>query len=206
MLKRNEQVREDFKRLINGDFRLEQLVFADESRFNGLTLKRPYAWSIHGERASRFEFSLRGQTYSLLPALSLDGVLHLEVVENAVSGDDFLRFVQGLLPQMNKWPLNNSVLVIDNASIHNVAGIREAVEDHGARLLFLPLYSPDFNPIELAFSTIKAWLRRYHERVDEGLQSENGVVYDIFWEAVQSITVGDAKGWYKQCGYTLGVE
>ena len=181
-------------------------MFADESRFNRLTLRRPYAWSIRGERASRFEFSLRGQTYSLLPALSLDGILHLEVVENAVSGDDFLRFVQGLLPRMNKWPLNNSVLVMDNASIHNVAGIREVVEEHGARLLFLPSYSPDFNPIELAFSTIKAWLRRYHERVDEGLQSDDGLVCEVFRESVQSITVEDAKGWYRQCGYTLGVE
>jgi transposase len=105
---------------------------------------------------------------------------------------------------MNKWPLPNSVLVIDNASIHNVAGIREAVEEHGARLLFLPSYSPDFNPIELAFSTIKAWLQSYCERVDEGLQSEDGVAYDVFWEAVKSITVGDAKRWYRHCGYTLG--
>jgi transposase len=69
-------------------------------------------------------------------------------------------FIQGLLPHMNKWPLPNSVLVVDNASIHKVAGIREMVEEQGARLLFLPAYSPDFNPIELAFSTIKAWLRK----------------------------------------------
>ena len=176
-------------------------MFADESHFNRLTLRRPYAWSIRGERASRFEFTLRGQKYSLLPAISLDGILHLEVVENAVTGADFLRFVQGLLPRMNKWPLPNSVLVVDNASIHKVAGIREAVEEHGARLLFLPAYSPDLNPIELAFSSIKAWLRRYRERVDEGLESENGEIYDTFWEAVHSVTAGDAKGWYKHCGY-----
>ena len=181
-------------------------MFADESHFNRLLSRRPYTWSIRGERAARFEFSLRGQKYSLLPALSLDGILYLEVVENAVTGDDFLRFVQGLLPRMNKWPLPNSVLVIDNASIHNVAGVREAVEEYGARLLFLPSYSPDFNPIELAFSTIKTWFRSYCKRVDEGLQSEDGVVNDVFWEAVQSITAGDIKGWYTHCGYASGVE
>ena len=60
---------------------------------------------------------------------------------------------------MNKWPLPNSVLVINNASIHRVDGIREMVQEHGARLVYLPAYSPDFNPIELAFSSIKAWLR-----------------------------------------------
>ena len=181
-------------------------MFADESHFNQLALRRPYAWSIRGERGFCFKFSLRGEKYSLLPALSLDGILHLEVVKNAVTGDDYLRFVQGLLPKMNKWPLPKSVLVINNTSIHNVAGIREAVEEHGAHILFLPSYSPDLNPIGMVFSTIKAWFQRYCERVDEGLQSEDGEVYDIFWEAVQSITVGDAKRWYRHCGYTQGVE
>jgi hypothetical protein len=134
------------------------LVFADESHFNWLTLRRPYAWSLRGERASQHEFQFRGAKYSLLPAISLDGILHLEVVENAITGADFHRFVHGLLPRMNKWPLPNSVLVVNNMSIHKVAGIHEMVEEHGARLLYLPAYSPDFNPIELAFSTIKAWL------------------------------------------------
>ena len=83
----------------------------------------------------------------MLPALSLDGILHLEVVENAVTGADFRRFVEGLLLHMNEFPLPNSVLVIDNASIHKVEGIRELVEDRGARLIYLPSYSPDFNPI-----------------------------------------------------------
>jgi len=59
---------------------------------------------------------------------------------------------------MNKWPLPNSVLVVDNTSIHKVAGICEMVKEHSARLLYLPAYSPDFNLIELLFSTIKAWL------------------------------------------------
>jgi transposase len=52
---------------------------------------------------------------------------------------------------MNEWPLPNSILVVDNASIHKVASIREMVEECGARLVYLPVYSLDFNPIELAF-------------------------------------------------------
>jgi transposase len=136
-----------------------------------------------------------------LPALSLDGILHLEVIDSAITSEDFLRFVQGLLPHMNEWPLPRSVLVIDNASIHKVAGIREMVEGRGARLLYLPTYSPDFNPIELAFSTIKAWLRTNRDRVNQELESENGFVYDMFWEAVHSVTSEQAKGWFKHCGY-----
>lgn len=137
----------------------------------------------------------------MLPALSLDGILHLEVVENAITGDDFRRFVQGLLPRMNRWPLPHSVLIVDNASIHKVEGIRELVEGHGARLIYLPSYSPDLNPIELAFSSIKAWLRANRARVNAALQSDDGSMYDAFWEAVHAVTRGKAKGWYSYCGY-----
>ena len=178
-------------------------MFADESHFNRLTLRRPYAWSRRGERATRYEFSFRGTKYSMLPALSLDGIIHLEVVEDAVTGADFRRFVEGLLTRMNEFPLPNSVLVIDNASIHKVDGIREMVEDRGARLLYLPSYSPDFNPIELAFSTIKQWLRSNRDRVNQQLESDDGTIYDIFWEAVHSVTAEQARGWYKHCGYTV---
>ena len=139
----------------------------------------------------------------MLPALSLDGILHLEVVENAITGADFHRFVEGLLPRMNEFPLPNSVLVIDNASIHKVEGIREMVEDRGARLVYLPSYSPDFNPIELAFSTIKQWLRLNRDRVNRELESVDGTVYNVFWEAVHSVTAEQARGWYKHCGYTV---
>jgi transposase len=164
-------------------------------------LRRPYAWSKRGERATRYEFSFRGSKYSILPAISLDGILHLEVLDKAINGDDFRSFVEGLLPRMNEWPLPNSVLVVDNASIHKVAGIRQMVEERGARLLYLPAYSPDFNPIELAFSKIKSWMRMNRDRLNRELESENGTVYNSFWEAVHSVTVEHARGWYKHCGY-----
>lgn len=137
----------------------------------------------------------------MLPALSLDGILHLEVVENAVTGAAFRRFVEDLLPRMNKWPLPNSVLVVDNASIHKVAGIRELVEGHGMRLMFLPSYSPDLNPIELAFSSIKAWLHANRDHVNQEMESETGMVYNALWQAVHSVTPDKARGWYKHCGY-----
>jgi transposase len=89
---------------------------------------------------------------------------------------------------MNKWPLPNSVLVVDNASIHKVAGIREMVEENGVRLLFLPAYSPDFN-IELAFSTIKAWLCAHRDQVNQEMESEDSSVYNVLWQAVHSVTL-----------------
>ena len=148
-----------------------------------------------------YDFSLRGTKYSILPAISLDGIVHLEVLDKAISGEDFRNFVRGLLTRMNKWPLPKSVLVVDNASIHKVAGIREMVEEHGAHLVYLPAYSPDFNPIELAFSKIKSWLRANRDRLNQELESGSASVYSSFWEAVHSVTAEHAKGWFSHCGY-----
>jgi hypothetical protein len=163
-------------------------------------MRRPYAWSLRGECACQYEFQFRGAKYSILPAISIDGIIHLEVLDNAVTGVDFRRFVQDLLPRMNEWPLPNSVLVVDNASIHKVAGIQEMVEERGARLLYLPSYSPDFNPIELAFLSIKAWLRANRDHLDE---NQAGTVYDALWQAVHAISAESARGWYKHCGYII---
>ena len=111
----------------------------------------------------------------MLPVLSLDGILHLEVLENAITGEDFRQFVEGLLPRMNEWPPPNLVLVIDNVAIHKVEGIREMVEERGSRLLYLPAYSPDYNPIENTFSSIKSWLRSNcnHVNIDVTKQRVN---------------------------------
>ena len=67
--------------------------------------------------------------YSILPAISLDGIIHLEVVDHAFNGREFANFVRGVLDQMQPWPLLNSVLVMDNACIHKVQGIQEMVEE-----------------------------------------------------------------------------
>jgi hypothetical protein len=200
-LERNEKDREDFKRNVSVHYRPEHLVFADESHFNRLTLRRPYAWSKCGERASRHEFQFSGTKYSVLPALSLDGILHLEVVENVVTGAIFRRFIEGLLPLMNKWPLPNSVLVVDNASIQKVAGIRELVEERGMRLMILPSYSPDLNPIELTFSSIKAWVNANRDHVNQEMADEDGTVNNVLRQAVYSVTPEEAQDWYKHCGY-----
>lgn len=76
--------------------------------------------------------ALRGHRYSILPALSLDGILHLEVLDHAFTGVEFQDFIRGVLDQMQPWPLPNSVLVMDNARIHTVHGICEMIEERYA--------------------------------------------------------------------------
>lgn len=139
----------------------------------------------------------------MLPAMSLDGILHIEVLDKAITGKDFRRFIQGLLPHMNKWPLPKSVLVFDSALIHRDPSIYKMVDERGARLLVLPVHSPDLNPIDLAFSTIKTWLDTNCERVNQVMELDNGTVRDVFWEAARSITAEQAKEWYGDCGYIL---
>ena len=104
---------------------------------------------------------------------------------------------------MNAWPLPKSVLVIDNASIHKFASICELVKECSTCLLYLLAYSPDFNPIELAFSAIKAWLCENCDHVNQELESPDGTVYNTLWEGIHSVTVEHTKGWYMHCGYHI---
>jgi hypothetical protein len=135
----------------------EQLVFADESGYNRFTSRRPYGWAFEGDRARRRDFFIRGIKYvtrefvdddlvwfvrhsydhlnriSLLPALSLDGIVYFIVKEGSHNAASFATFVDGLLYHMNPFPHPKSVLVIDNAGIHKAPEIRAMVE---ARYVF----------------------------------------------------------------------
>lgn len=132
--------------------------------------------------------------YSILPALSLDRILHVEVLDHPVAGADFLTFIEGLLEHMQPWPLPNSVLVMDNAAIHRVDGVCKMIEAHGLHLVYLPAYSPDLNPIEEAFSSIKAWLRGNHDYILGEVEGDGADPYRVIWDAIYSVTPEDAYG------------
>ena len=115
------------------------------------------------------------------------------VVDGAVNGDVFEAFVeQVLVPELRP----GDVVIMDNLSSHKRQRIRELIEDAGARLVFLPPYSPDLNPIELVFAKVKQLLRSMACRTRDAL-----------WKAMQSVldqvTPSDAINCYKHCGYTL---
>ena len=90
----------------------------------------------------------------MLPALSLDGIIALDIVEGSYNTRLFAHFINGLLDQMRPFPLPNSVIVMDNCRIHNDPFILDMITSRGMRYEFLLPYSPDYNPIELAFSAI----------------------------------------------------
>jgi hypothetical protein len=144
--------------------------------------------------------------YSILPAISLDGVLHLDIITRSWTAEEFCSFIDVLLDQMNPYPQKNSVLVLDNASAHHFDDLREVVEGRGMRLRYLPPYSPDFNPIEQGFSAMKAWIRRNNDLVLGELTGEPGDEtcdpFAVLWEAVfDSMIPENIIGWYRDSGY-----
>lgn len=86
------------------------------------------------------------------------------------------------------------IVVRDNLRVHKGARVREAIEARGCQVLFLPPYSPDFSPIEEAFSKLKAFLRKVGARIREELQ-------EAIIQALGTITAQDARGWFQHCGY-----
>ncbi|KAL5641149.1 hypothetical protein ACGC1H_001587 [Rhizoctonia solani] len=105
---------------------------------------------------------------------------------------------------MNPFPGKNSVILMDNASIHKSAELREMVESRGMRLLFIPAYSPDMNPIEKAFSAIKAWLRRNQAEASYQLSGSLGTnPVQFLLSAVFSITPAKAHGWFQSSNYVM---
>jgi transposase len=150
--------------------------------------------------------------------MSLDGILHLAIQDHPYTAVQFNSFVDALLDSMNPFPQPNSVIVMDNASIHKSADLLQMVEERyvqsldfkwldiwlilnsGMRLLYLSPYSPDFNPIEEAFSCIKAWIRLHRDQVLVEMEGDDA--YEILWEAVfTSVTVDKVQGWFGDCGY-----
>ena len=117
------------------------------------------------------------KTTTFLAALRHDGLSAPCVFDGAINGERFLAYVeQVLVPTLRAGDL----VVMDNLAAHKVAGVREAIEAAGARLLYLPPYSPDLNPIEQAFAKLKALLRSAAARTIEALWHTIGQLLDAF--------------------------
>ena len=129
----------------------------------------------------------RGTRISTIAAISTSGLIGYELHTGSVRGEEFHDFVRGtLIPNMNPYDgeSDNSILVMDNCSIHYVEEILALLQSAGILVLFLPPYSPDLNPIELTFSYLKRYLQE-HEHI---ILAANNVT-DVIKSAFDSITV-----------------
>ena len=153
-----------------------RLVSLDET-WASTNMTRARGRSPSGTRLAMAVPRGRYKTTTFVAALRREGLTAPTVVDGAINGDVFVAYVrQQLVPTLRP----GDVVVMDNLSSHKRAEVREAIEGAGARLEYLPAYSPDFNPIEMAFSKLKALLRKAGERTVEGLWRLLGRVLDDF--------------------------
>lgn len=165
-------------------------VFIDET-WAKTNMTRRYGRSQRGRRLLEKTPCGRWETTTFLGALRATGFVAPLTVAGAINGDLFRAWVeQHLAPALKPGDL----VVMDNLSSHKVAGIRQAIESVGAEVLYLPPYSPDLNPIELAFSKLKKMLRDGAERTTDKLAKLCGTILDFFAEK-------ECRGYFKHCGY-----
>ena len=135
---------------------LKQLVFIDETSVS-TTITRLYGRAPLGERLIQKVPHGNWKTITFVAALRHDRVTAPFVLEGPMNGEMFKAYVeQSLAPTLKR----DDIVFMDNVSVHKVSGIEEAIEARGAILFYLPAYSPDFNPIEQLFATLKALLRK----------------------------------------------
>jgi len=170
--------------------RAVDLVFLDETGSHlGYTPTR--AWAPRGRRAHAAAPRNPGENKTVVAALTLDGVGSLMRFDGGMTGARFEGYVRHVLaPTLRP----GQVVVADNLRAHHAAGARAAIEARGAQLRHLPPSSPDFSPIEHAFSKVKQALRRAQARTDDALRAAT-------WAAFATITHADAAGWFAHCGY-----
>jgi len=170
----------------------KRFVFVDECGTN-ITLTRLYARAPRGERAFGKVPRNWDKNVTLIAAMSAEGMGQAMSVEGATDGAAFEAYVKHfLLPTLKE----GQVVVMDNLQVHKSTKVRKLVESVGASVLFLPPYSPDFSPIEEAFSKIKTILRRVEARTQETLVEAIG-------QALDAVSHRDALGWFAHRGYQL---
>jgi transposase len=138
----------------------------------------------------------RGKNTTLLASMSVEGMGPSLAMEGATNSQVFETYVERVLaPNLSR----GQVVVMDNLSAHKGERVRELIEGRGCELLYLPPYSPDFNPIEEAFSKIKALIRKAEARSREALLEAIG-------SAISALSAKDARGFFEHCGYRAVVQ
>lgn len=168
----------------------ERLVFIDET-WASTNMARQYGRAPRGQRLRMSVPHGHWKTTTFVGALRLTGMVAPMVLDGPINGLAFQAYIdQVLVPELKA----GDVVVIDNLGSHKGAGVRAAIEAAGARLLYLPPYSPDFNPIENAFAKLKALLRKAAERTVEGLWTKIG-------ELLPAFTPRECANYFAAAGY-----
>jgi hypothetical protein len=179
-------------------YSMDRLVFLDESAANERTGYRKRGWSPVGVDCTDLVTTKWFTRWSVLLVLTINGYLPDPLIyQDSINQAMFNWFVQNrVLLHLSQ----DSVIVLDNASIHKGPALVELVDAAGHELLYLPPYSPDMNPIEQTFNVLKAWIRRQIE------QAQRFNTFGAFLAYAVEHGVGDVEGHYLASGYRREAE
>jgi len=168
----------------------ERLVFIDETGAS-TKMARIRGRAKRGQRCRAAIPHGHWKTTTLTAGLRLNGLAVPMVLDGPMNGEAFRAYIkQVLVPELGK----GDVVIMDNLPAHKVTGVRQAIEGVGARLLYLPPYSPDFNPIEMAFSKLKALLRKAAARTIPDL-------WDVIADGIDRFTPEECQNYFAAAGY-----
>jgi transposase len=188
---RVQHAREAYRQRITA-LDLRRLKFVDESGVN-LAMTRLYGRAPAGERAIGSVPQNYGQNVTILGSLGVQGLEAVMTVDGATDTEVFRTYVKRVLgPTLTP----GDIVVMDNLGAHKAVGVQQAIARRGARLLYLPPYSPDLSPIEPCWSKLKTALRKAKARTRAALDA-------AIAEAITTVSHTDAWGWFKHCGYSI---
>jgi transposase len=168
----------------------ERLLFVDECGTH-TSLAPLYGYAPRGERLHLSVPRKRGKNTTVLASMSLEGMGPSLAVEGATTALVFEAYVERVLaPSLYE----GQIVIMDNLGAHRPKRIRELIEERGCELLYLPSYSPDYNPIEEAFAKIKNLLRKAAARTREALVEAIGA-------ALSAVSAADIRGFFEHAGY-----
>ena len=175
-------------------YQLDDLHFLDET-WSSTNMIRTHGYAPLGERLIGKVPQAHWKTISFVGALTTRGIVAPWALDQGMTGDWFLAYVRQILVPVLR---PGNVVIMDNLSSHKVSGVQEAIESVGAKVLLLPKYSPDLNPIEKAFSKLKGLLRSAAARTVPKL-------YGALRKIVGKITPEESVGYLRHCGYSAAI-
>jgi len=166
------------------------LIFIDETAAS-TKMARLRGRSLRGERCRAAVPHGHWKTTTFTAGLRLNGLAAPMLLDGPMNGTAFLAYTEQVLaPELRP----GDIVVMDNLPSHKISGVREAIEKVGAKLVFLPPYSPDFNPIEMAFSKLKALLRKAAARTVDDL-------WTVVANSLAAFTPAECRHYFEAAGY-----
>ena len=166
------------------------IIVIDESG-SDLKMTTDYSRALGGARAKSSKPFKTDEKFSIIGAISMFGIVAITYLKLAVNTDAFMAYIKNFLLHKIK---PGQYVILDNVKFHKNKEIISIIEGKGAKVVFLPPYSPDLSPIEKMWSKIKAILKRLKPR-------NNAEFHDALTEAALDVTISDCEGWFDACGY-----